>query len=203
MLRSAERCDKLGNSIMPIKPSGYCAISPAGSSSRRLLRLLQHRLGHPQVRGGMTSIASSSIKTNRAYQKTTPTTYLILCFLLLIIPVGQILVHTLAGSGIWHLLGFGDVIISDNKQPIGLLLNPTDNLQYVSLALQNKLGFHLLSNLYTAQSHASALFNLYFFIIGLISRLFSVQPLAIMTLTSFFTVPFVGWMIFLICKQLK
>src|SRR3974377_1429393 len=36
MPRSAEHCDRLGNSMMPIRPSGYCAILHAGSTTRRL-----------------------------------------------------------------------------------------------------------------------------------------------------------------------
>jgi hypothetical protein len=32
-----QHCDRLGNSMMPIRPSGYCAIWRAGSTTRRLV----------------------------------------------------------------------------------------------------------------------------------------------------------------------
>src|SRR6266850_1466455 len=147
-----------------------------------------------------SSIVTSTESTS---QSMTFRKFLILCLLLLIVPVGQLSVHTISGSGLWHLLGIGEANIANHEQAIGILFNPWDHLQYASLAMENKLGFHFMSNLFTTEPHRSALFNLYFLFVGALSNLFDVQPLAVMVIISFFAAPVVGFIVFMICRQLK
>jgi len=138
------------------------------------------------------------------YRENTWTSNLVLCLLLLITPFGQILVHTIADSGIWHLFGLSDANVTNNEQSIGgLLANYGDNLVYASLALQNGKGFYLTINLYTTALHTGALVNLYFLSIGLLSNLLNVQPLSLMISISFLSAPFVGFTVFLLCRHLK
>ena len=151
----------------------------------------------------MGLLASSSVKTEGVYQRRSFTNHIALCLLLLSVPIGQILVHTIAGSGIWHILGLSEAILIDNKQSIGLLFNLPDNLEYVSFALENKIGMHFMTNLFTTESHRNALFNLYFFLVGVFSNCVNVQPLVLMIIVSLFAAPLIGLMVFLICRQLE
>jgi len=139
---------------------------------------------------------------NGSWHQNTLVTRVILCLLLLLVPAGQILVHSLAGSGLWNLLGLSSANIEDEQQPMGILFNSLDNFQYASLAMQNRLGIHFMNNLYTTEPHLAVLFNLYFFGIGMLSRFLTIQPIAIMTIISFAAAPIVGYTVFKICSRL-
>jgi hypothetical protein len=76
-------------------------------------------------------------------------------------------------------------------------------LEYISFGLENKMGVHFMSNLFTTEIHKGALFNLYFLLVGELSKLISVQPLAPMIVISFFAAPAVGFMAFRICRELQ
>lgn len=91
-------------------------------------------------------------------------TRIILCLLLLTVPAGQILIHSLTASGLWNWVGVSTADIGKDSHSIGILWNPIDNLVYASLALQNNLGIHLMSNLYATVPHPPVLFNLYFLV---------------------------------------
>ena len=128
-------------------------------------------------------------------------TRIILCLLLLTVPAGQILIHSLTASGLWNWVGVSTADIGKDSHSIGILWNPIDNLVYASLALQNNLGIHLMSNLYATVPHPPVLFNLYFFGIGELSKALRIEPLAIMIITSFIAAPIVGYIVFTICQQ--
>ena len=137
-----------------------------------------------------------------ASPQITRRTHLILCLLLLLVPVGQLLLHSLTGSGLWHLLGLQSKNIDGTNQHVGILYDFPDNLQYASLAMENSLGNYFMSNLYTTESHLGILVNLYFLSIGILSNWFSVNPIPIMILVSFAAPPIVGYMVFTICSRI-
>jgi hypothetical protein len=147
-------------------------------------------------------LTSRSKKIDGVYERQSFANHLVLCLLLLSIPVGQLLVHTIAGSGLWYLLGLGKPHLIDGKQSLGIIFNANDNLEYISFGLENKMGMHFMSNLFTTEIHKGALFNLYFLLVGELSKLISVQPLAPMIVISFFAAPAVGFMVFRICREL-
>jgi hypothetical protein len=137
-----------------------------------------------------------------ASPQITRRTHLILCLFLLLVPVGQLLLHSLAGSGLWHLLGLQSKNIDGTNQHVGILYNLNDNLQYASLAMESSLGHYFMSNLYTTAPHLGILVNLYFLSIGILSNWFSVNPIPIMILVSFAAPPIVGYMVFTICSRI-
>ena len=137
----------------------------------------------------------------RISRQATLTTRVVLCLLLLLVPAGQILVHTFVGSGLWHSLGLSGPNIDGTEQAIGILWNATDNLQYTSLAIQNTLGIVFIGNLYTTESHLNAFLNLYFVGVGALSKFLVIEPLALMTVISFAAAPIMGCMVFIICRR--
>jgi hypothetical protein len=95
--------------------------------------------------------------------------------------------------------------IYSKNQNVGIIADLSDNLQYASLAMENSLGglgHYLMSNLYTTEPHLGILVNLYFLVIGILSKWLSVHPIVIMTIISFLAPPIVGYMVFIISSRI-
>jgi hypothetical protein len=144
---------------------------------------------------------SRSSSTNLSPHENTPVTHLILCLLLILVPASQMLVHWLAGSGLWQSLGPDGANIDKERQSIGILFNLPDNLYYTSLAIQNSIGIHFMKNLYTTEPNLGNMFNLYYLGVGALSDIFAIQPLTMMIVISFAAPPIVGYVVFVICRQ--
>jgi len=73
-----------------------------------------------------------------------------------------------AGSGV----GLGLTQLPGGDVASGILLNPTDNLSYMSWARQAEQGTFFFRNLYTTAPHEPAAINAYLWLVGAFARLF-------------------------------
>ena len=114
-----------------------------------------------------------------------------------LLPLIQISLHVVAKSR----LVTGDP--AAQQTGIGVLYNLPDALSYASWAAQAKLGYVTFVDLFTTEVHTRALFNLYFLIVGFLSRVIGIDPLSLMEISSFALGPLSIFAILLIARGLK
>jgi hypothetical protein len=115
----------------------------------------------------------------------------------LLIPLIQISLNVLAKSGL--IPGHS----ATQQTGIGVLYNLPDSLSYASWASQAKLGYVTFVDLFTTEAHSSALFNLYFLIVGFLSRVIGTDPLSVMEISSLLLGPVSVFAILLIARELR
>jgi len=105
-----------------------------------------------------------------------------------------------------HLSGMSGLFPGATAGPqtgIGILYNLPDSLSYASWAAQARLGHLTFSDLFTTEPHSSALFNLYFLLIGFLSRILGIDPLTVMQFSSLLLGPLSVFAVLSIARQLK
>src|SRR5260370_642851 len=114
-----------------------------------------------------------------------------------LLPLIQISLHVVAKSR----LVTGDP--AAQQTGIGVLYNLPDALSYASWSAQAKWGYVTFVDLFTTEVHTRALFNLYFLIVGFLSRVIGIDPLSLMEISSFALGPLSIFAILLIARGLK
>ncbi len=115
----------------------------------------------------------------------------------ILIPIIQVTVHVAAGSGLFGGNPTGP------ETGVGVAFNLPDMVSYASWAYQAKLGLVTFSDLFTTEPHADVFFNLYFLVIGLVSRITGIEPLPLMEASSFALGPMAAFTVLAITRWLR
>ncbi len=115
----------------------------------------------------------------------------------LLIPLIQISLH------LWARTALFSGPATTSQTGIGVLYNLPDTLSYASWAAQAKLGHITFVDLFTTEPHARTLFNLYFLIVGSVSRISGIDPLALMELSALVLGPLSVFATLMIVRELK
>jgi hypothetical protein len=105
-----------------------------------------------------------------------------------------------------HLLAKSSLIEDTfpfQQNGIAILYNLEDSVSYASWAYQAKLGHFLFLDLFTTEAHSGILFNLYFLIVGVVSRVADIDPISLMGFSSFLIGPVLAFGVLAIMRELK
>ena len=104
---------------------------------------------------------------------------------------------------VWARSGLLTESWANQRTGIGILYNLPDTLSYASWAYQAKLGYVTFADLFTTEEHPKFLFNLYFLIIGLLSKTTAIDPLSLMEISAFLLGPVLIFTVLLMARELK